>query len=654
MRHVRQLAELNVHDRKCSLTLIFTRAFIADQFKGVRFRAYDNSSREKVQHSSSEIRTKNNAPCPDAKIDETPASKTRSASEKIVGDEKVYRTRKYLSSMSHALKVLSTEDTSTTDSDCSSEEDSTISVLSSKCSTVSLTVKPCCSHSNDANKNDVNHKSSGDSSSGGSFDLTSELKRLGLPTHFGKNSNTRDDQWEPEEQTDNGLADQLFLLRARQTEQVKSVSGSMRRFVSLPDLRWHLLCDASQRNRSKVSDYTSSDDLIGCAKSVILNLCDLLEISCCFTQDRCFLPAEYNLRLPPCWNLDSFNLEGFLRACKNCWRYRAPISRPSSAKSSSVCMADLVTSDRDCTLVKYWAQRFRLFSRFNEGIMTDRDGLFSATPEAIAAHQARRIVCALEPPGSIVASGGQTVVDACCGVGGNSIQLALHGFNVVAVEVDRVRIAMAQHNAELYGVGEKISFICADLFHWAESELRLMLRDPTQRGKYTALFMSAPWGGPAYLAESTFDLNTISFGDGGDCSASRDFWSAVRLCSQIADGNLVLFLPRNTNVAQLISLSDCIVKTTSKLNRLTTTNEHAADMEIEADVLNFKLKALSVYTGDLCYSRSRLDSKRSVQSLEIAQGTEEFSDIDSDDLYISTFEYSSSSDDEFLTAAEVF
>lgn len=66
-------------------------------------------------------------------------------------------------------------------------------------------------------------------------------------------------------------------------------------------------------------------------------------------------------------------------------------------------------------LQKYWNQRFRLFSKFDEGIKLDRESWFSVTPEAIAKHIAERCQCDL-------------IVDAFCGVGGNTIQASIHKF----------------------------------------------------------------------------------------------------------------------------------------------------------------------------------------------------------------------------------
>lgn len=60
---------------------------------------------------------------------------------------------------------------------------------------------------------------------------------------------------------------------------------------------------------------------------------------------------------------------------------------------------------------KYWAQRYNLFSRYDDGIKMDEEGWFSVTPEAIAIRQAER-------------SGGGLVIDCFAGVGGNAIQFA--------------------------------------------------------------------------------------------------------------------------------------------------------------------------------------------------------------------------------------
>ena len=46
--------------------------------------------------------------------------------------------------------------------------------------------------------------------------------------------------------------------------------------------------------------------------------------------------------------------------------------------------------ENDAELRKYWFQRYRLFSKFDQGIWMDKEGWFSATPEKIAKHIAER------------------------------------------------------------------------------------------------------------------------------------------------------------------------------------------------------------------------------------------------------------------------
>lgn len=59
------------------------------------------------------------------------------------------------------------------------------------------------------------------------------------------------------------------------------------------------------------------------------------------------------------------------------------------------------------------------------------------------------------------------IVDAFAGVGGNAIQFALTCDRVIAVELCAQRLETARHNAEVYGVADKIEFICGDFLEVA-------------------------------------------------------------------------------------------------------------------------------------------------------------------------------------------
>ena len=76
---------------------------------------------------------------------------------------------------------------------------------------------------------------------------------------------------------------------------------------------------------------------------------------------------------------------------------------------------------------------------------------FSVTPERIAEHIAVRCQCDL-------------IVDAFCGVGGNSIQFALTCERVIAIDIDPTKIELARLNAQIYGVADRIEFIVGDFF----------------------------------------------------------------------------------------------------------------------------------------------------------------------------------------------
>nr|XP_010968991.1 trimethylguanosine synthase [Camelus bactrianus] len=203
-------------------------------------------------------------------------------------------------------------------------------------------------------------------------------------------------------------------------------------------------------------------------------------------------------------------------------------------------------------LAKYWAQRYRLFSRFDDGVKLDREGWFSVTPEKIAKHIAGRVSQAF--------TCGGVVVDAFCGVGGNTIQFALTGKRVIAIDIDPVKIDLARNNAEVYGTADKIEFICGDFLQLAPGL------------KADVVFLSPPWGGPDYATAEIFDIRTMMSPDG---------FEIFRLSQKITN-NIVYFLPRNADVDQVASLAG-----------------PGGQVEIEQNFLNNKLKTITAYFGDL-------------------------------------------------------
>jgi SAM-dependent methyltransferase len=79
----------------------------------------------------------------------------------------------------------------------------------------------------------------------------------------------------------------------------------------------------------------------------------------------------------------------------------------------------------------------------------DDEGRYSLTPEPLAVALGAR-------------AAGRSVLDAGCGCGGNTLGFARAGCRVTAVERDPGRLALARHNARVYGVADRVRFVAGD------------------------------------------------------------------------------------------------------------------------------------------------------------------------------------------------
>jgi SAM-dependent methyltransferase len=134
------------------------------------------------------------------------------------------------------------------------------------------------------------------------------------------------------------------------------------------------------------------------------------------------------------------------------------------------------------------------------GARATGEGRYSLTPEALALALGRL-------------AAGASVVDACCGSGGNTIGFARAGSQVTAIELDPARLQEARQNAALYGVSERIVFACGD----AREEV------PARRADI--LFVDPPWG-EQYdkRAASLDDFPLLSAVLAGSTAGYRELW----------------------------------------------------------------------------------------------------------------------------------
>lgn len=176
-------------------------------------------------------------------------------------------------------------------------------------------------------------------------------------------------------------------------------------------------------------------------------------------------------------------------------------------------------------LKKYWNNRYNLFSRFDEGIWLDYQSWYSVTPEKVAVAIAKSVVDFIQP---------ELIIDAFSGCGGNTIQFAKY-CPVISIEIDPIKIAMAKHNLEIYGIpSSRVTFIQGDVLETFKS---------LQFAKdYRSLvFMSPPWGGPSYSGKTVYSLNDLN-----PYAFDVLFKEATRISPYVA-----AFLPRNTDVKEL-------------------------------------------------------------------------------------------------------
>jgi SAM-dependent methyltransferase len=107
------------------------------------------------------------------------------------------------------------------------------------------------------------------------------------------------------------------------------------------------------------------------------------------------------------------------------------------------------------------------FQRADEMFFT-AEALEQSSGEGIARYRAKRFV------------GFERVGDFCCGIGGDTLALAQQG-QVIAIDRDPLRIAMATANTEVHGLDQRIRFLCDDLLQMDLPSVDGVFFDPHRR-----------------------------------------------------------------------------------------------------------------------------------------------------------------------------
>lgn len=183
---------------------------------------------------------------------------------------------------------------------------------------------------------------------------------------------------------------------------------------------------------------------------------------------------------------------------------------------------------KDKQLFKYWKVRRALFSKIDEApVYMTNELWYSVTPEVVAKFLAKFIRACLP--------NATRVMDVFCGAGGNTIQFAKLFPRVYGVDASLEHLYCTYRNARSYDVSDRI---------WLK---HATWERVVEKGRFSKLgidcvFGSPPWGGPQYLKSKQYDLET-NLEPMGITEMLRSF-------SQVSS-NIVLFLPRNSNLNQL-------------------------------------------------------------------------------------------------------
>ncbi len=291
---------------------------------------------------------------------------------------------------------------------------------------------------------------------------------------------------------------------------------------------------------------------------------------------------------------------------------------------------------------KYWAQRRRLFSKFDLGIQLDAESWYSVTPEVIAHHTAQRLVTALQKQQHHYYQDTQpsyVVLDAFCGCGGNAIAFALQPSIslVVCIDIERSKLQMLATNASIYGVHpSKLLLLLGDsrqIMKDCYKNGKLMFRNDNDRkvdsevsneelpsstqigqvttnsdeeGKPTendalypirgmeslplsihAIFLSPPWGGPTYIYNTSNKKNKMAVKTSLSLQENMtDAITLLKLASHAIDQNIIYFLPKNIHG---ISVGKAVATLSKPLRR--------TGIELEQNLINGKLKTVTAYIG---------------------------------------------------------
>ncbi len=229
---------------------------------------------------------------------------------------------------------------------------------------------------------------------------------------------------------------------------------------------------------------------------------------------------------------------------------------------------------------KYWRNRYRIFSKYDQGIIMTKELWYSVTPEDVSIFIAKFLRKSMKDPNG-------RILDLCCGGGGDTIQFLRLFSHVYGIDNKQIHLDCTLNNASVYldssSIQKKLKLMRCDWSYSIDSAKILADGGKPSELMHPELvnciktvsylidahidivYSSPPWGGPSYSDSGKFNLEDL-----GPFGLEKLLRSILPLSNNIA-----LFLPRNSNLDQLKAISIAIFGQNFKLRVLKiSTNGH--------------------------------------------------------------------------------
>jgi 23S rRNA G2445 N2-methylase RlmL len=150
------------------------------------------------------------------------------------------------------------------------------------------------------------------------------------------------------------------------------------------------------------------------------------------------------------------------------------------------------------------------------------------------------------------------------------------------LEFDPLKCEYARHNGSIYNVDKNIQVINKDFLQLTMDDIKF---PPGRHSEMDVVYASPPWGGIGYNLLPEYSLTFLY----------PDFKKVLKKALEFSR-NLILFLPKNTSVDELI---DYLIDFSAEFSNDPENRKNELVLEIEQIVYGTSCKGIHIYTGKM-------------------------------------------------------